>query len=79
MNAFDPILNVLGDGKWHSFDEVCVKVDTLNNKQVRLILDFFEIYGSVEWSSGTCTFRLAPMMVRFLEQIKKLEKKESKP
>lgn len=77
-SGFDIVLDLLSDGKYHSFDDIMNRQTMLNENQLEAILAFFEDHEFVRrlrkgWSTRTRKVMLTPAMLMFLERLKELE------
>lgn len=78
VSVFDDVLEVLKDGKYHSFEELWEKVKTLNENQLELILGFLLEYDLIKrqrktWSLRTRQAKLNPILENFLKRLAELE------
>jgi DNA-binding IclR family transcriptional regulator len=76
MSAIDEILYLLKDGEWHELKEITKKV-ALPQFKVELAVNFLEEYDFIQLNESVRKVKLQPAILRFIEEIQRLEKEAS--
>ena len=76
--GFDFLLDILQDGKYHTFEDIFARQTQLNENQLEALLAFLDQYSLAKrlrktWSMRTRMIKLQPEMVNFLRRLKELE------
>jgi len=76
--GFDFILDLLNDGKYHTFEDIFSRQTMLNETQLEGVLIFLSKFGFVKrlrhsWTTRTWKVVLQPEVVNFLRELKELE------
>ena len=76
MSAIDDIMCLLKDGEWHELEQVTKKV-ALPKFKVELAVNFLEEYDFIQLNENVRRIKLQPTMLKFIEEIQRLEKEAS--
>jgi len=72
----DEILWLLKDGRWHELGEI-VKKCSLPESKAEMAVSFLSEYGFIEVNKNGRKARLRPLMLKFINEIQYVEKKEA--
>jgi len=75
MSAIDEILWLLKDGKWHDLKEITEKV-ALPESKAEIAINFLGEYNFIQLNENVKRVKLQPSMLKFIEEIQRLEKEE---
>jgi len=73
MSAIGEILCLLKDGEWHDLKEVTKKV-ALPKFKAEIAVSFLEEYDFIQLNEKVRRVKLQPSIVKFIEEIQRLEK-----
>jgi len=76
LSEINELLELLEDDKWHDLSVVAERM-RLHEFRVELIVSFLAEYEFVSLDKEDRRIRLTPSVLRFLEEIKAIEKRES--
>jgi DNA-binding IclR family transcriptional regulator len=73
MSAIDEILCLLKDGEWHDFKEITKKV-ALPKSKAEMAVNFLGEYNFIQLNKKVRRVKLQPSILKFIEEIQRLEK-----
>jgi len=74
MSAIDEILWVLKDGEWHDLKEITRKV-ALPETKAEMVIGFLGEFNFIQLNGNIKRAKLQNSMLKFIEEIQRLEKK----
>jgi len=75
MSAIDEILCLLKDGEWHDLKEITKKV-ALPKSKAEMAVSFLGEYDFIQLNENIRRVKLQPSILKFIEEIQRLEKEE---
>ena len=75
MSTIDEILCLLKDGEWHDLKEITKKV-ALPKFKTELAISFLGEYDFIQLNENIRRIRLQPSILKFIEEIQRLEKED---
>jgi len=76
LSAFDEILWLLKDGKWHNLRRIMEKC-SLFESEVKMAVSFLWEYDFIQVSENGRKARLRPRILKFIDEIQCVEKEEA--
>lgn len=76
LSAFDEILWLLKDGKWHDLKKIIEK-GSLSKSKVEMVVSFLWEYNFVQLNENGRKARLGPRILKFIDEIQRVEKEEA--
>ena len=76
LSAFDEILWLLKDGKWHNLKKIMEKC-SLSESEVKIAVSFLWEYDFIQVSENGRKARLRPRILKFIDEIQRVEKEEA--
>ncbi len=73
MSAIDEILCLLKDGEWHDLKEITKKV-ALPKSKAEMAVSFLGEYDFIQLNENIRRVKLQPLILKFIEEIQRLEK-----
>jgi len=73
MSAIDEILCLLKDGEWHDLKEITKKV-ALPKFKAEMAVSFLLEYDFIQLNENIKRVKLQPSILKFIEEIQRLEK-----
>ena len=73
MSAIDEILWLLKDGEWHDLKEVTKKI-ALPKSKAEMAVSFLGEYDFIQLNENIKRVKLQPLILKFIEEIQRLEK-----
>ena len=74
LSAFDEILWLLKDGKWHDLKKIAEKC-SLPESKAKMAVSFLWEYDFIELNENERKARLRPPILRFIDEIQRVERK----
>jgi len=75
MSAIDEILCLLKDGEWHDLKEITKKV-ALPKSKAEMAVSFLGEYDFIQLNENIRRVKLQPLILKFIEEIQRLEKED---
>lgn len=75
MSAIDEILCLLKDGEWHDLKEITKKV-ALPKSKAEMAVSFLGEYDFIQLNENIRRVKLQPSILKFIEEIQRLEKED---
>jgi len=75
MSAIDEILCLLKDGEWHDLKEITEKV-ALPKFKAEMAVSFLGEYDFIQLNENIGRVKLQPSILKFIEEIQRLEKRD---
>jgi len=75
MSAIDEILWLLKDGEWHDLKEITKKV-ALPKYKAEMAVSFLGEYDFIQLNENIRRVKLQPLILKFIEEIQRLEKED---
>lgn len=75
MSTIDKILCLLKDGEWHDLKEITKKV-ALPKYKAEMAVSFLGEYDFIQLNENIRRVKLQPLILKFIEEIQRLEKED---
>ena len=76
LSVIDEILWLLKDGEWHNLREI-IENCSLPRSVVKMAVSLLREYDFIESNGNGGKVRLRPLMLRFIDEIRRVEKEEA--
>ena len=76
MSAFDEILWLLRDGKWHNLKEIGENI-ALSKFKAEIAVNFLGEYDFIQLNTKAKRIRLQPSILEFINKIQRIEEEET--